>query len=276
MKDFQFRLHEEMEEKHWWFVGRRRLVRRVLEHAVAPSSEKLVIDVGCGTGANIAFLDQDYTGLGIDSNALAIESARRRFPDTEFLCGVAPNVAGERWQQARAILLMDVLEHIEDDFLFFSQLLADLTPGTHVLITVPALRSLWSPHDLAFGHYRRYEIPRLARLWKGLPITPLLVSFFMSRLYPLVKLARMVSRRRGRAAGNANTDFRLPCKPCNWMLTKILAGEAPSLQQALDQAKTTGSPPSSAYRKGVSLLAILRREPGTIIPRQGAADLSSN
>ncbi len=267
MNDDQYYLHRDIEERHWWFVGRRMIMRRLLARVLPPAKESLVIDVGCGTGANLAFLEGAYSCLGIDDNRLAIALARSRFGRLEFLCGVAPDDVGERWQQARAILLMDVLEHVEDDFLFFSKLLAGLSPGAHVLVTVPAMPSLWSPHDEAFGHYRRYDIPRLTKLWEDLPVTAPLVSFFMARLYPAVKLVRTLSRWRGQSWGRAATDFRLPREPWNRLLTRLLAGESRRLERALDRPQPHG------YRRGVSLLALLRREPGAMLPRSKPAGL---
>ena len=81
-------------------------------------------------------------------------------------------------------LLMDVLEHVPDDFAFLSELLAASSPGAHFLITVPANPSFWSAHDESNGHYRRYEPDRLGRLWSGLPVTTRLLTYFNARLYP--------------------------------------------------------------------------------------------
>ena len=141
-----------------------------------------------------------------------------------------------------------------------SELLAAASPGCYFLLTVPADPSLWSEHDESFGHYRRYDRARLEGLWAGLPVTTLLVSYFNSRLLPVVRLVRAWNRRRGRAAGRAGTDFWLPSKPANWLLTNIFAGEAGRLAAALHGRKC-------GYRAGASLVALLRREDGPIVTR---------
>jgi hypothetical protein len=80
---------------------------------------------------------------------------------------------------------------------------------------------------------------------------PRLVSHFNSRLYPAVRLARALSRRRGRASGSAETDFKMPAGWANTLLTNILAGEARKLRRGIDSGR-------AAYRRGVSLMAILQ------------------
>jgi hypothetical protein len=195
--------------------------------------------------------------VGIDTSTDAIERARRRFPQVQFIRGLAPQDLGEAAEQAKLFLLMDVLEHVGDDFALFSELLSAASPGSYFLVTVPADESLWSPHDESFGHYRRYDARRLASVWSGLPVTVLLQSYYNARLYPVVRALRTVSRLRGRTAGSAGTDFSLPRPRVNAILERTFAGEARVLSSAM-RGKWQG------YRRGVSLVALLRREPGTV------------
>jgi hypothetical protein len=170
--------------------------------------------------------------------------------------------------------------------------LAAASPGSHFLVTVPADQSLWSEHDESFGHYRRYDAARLEGVWAGLPVTTLLLSYFNTRLLPIVRLVRTWNRRRGRAAGRAGTDFWLPSRPINALLTAIFAGEAARLARVLRQQAETepgrlcfsitprcGQEVESSdvmlkhnlrlrpYRTGASLVALVRREAGAIAVR---------
>jgi len=269
MQSDQFQLHADIENRHWWFCGRRRIVRRLLAEIAAPRTGRRIVDVGCGTGANIASLADAYACHGIDPSAEGIRLARERFPAVRFTCGLAPNAFGPEERDADVMLAMDVMEHVADDFLFASSLLAVLEPGRHLLVTVPADETLWSPHDVNFGHYRRYTRARLERVWQGLPVTPLLVSHYMARLLPVVRTVRTVNRWRGRTAGAAGTDFAMPPAWVNRGLEDTFAGEAARLVAAMQD-------PGRAYRKGVSLMAILRREPGRIEPRSRPADVPAD
>ncbi|MBI3332945.1 MAG: methyltransferase domain-containing protein [Candidatus Omnitrophica bacterium] len=249
----QFHLHAEIEQRHWWFRGRRRIMESLVRRVLSPSREESVVDIGCGTGGNISALSDSYSCIGIDRSPEAIRLAQGRFPNIRFI----------RWSgtgdqdsvhQAKLFLLMDVLEHLEDDTLFLSEWVAAARPGAHFLITVPADPRLWSPHDVSFGHYRRYDRKRLEQVWEGLPVTPLLVSYYNSTLYPAVRLARILSRGRGRTTGVAGTDFFMPPAAINALLEWIFSGEAKVLVDLLEGKRSRG------FRKGVSLIALLHRE----------------
>ena len=234
MQSAQFQLHARFEEHHWWFVARRRILRRMAAELVPPSRDSLVIDIGCGTGANIAALAADYRTIGIDTSAEAIDLARQRFPAVEFVQGFAPADLGAAIADAKLVLMMDVLEHVADDFALFSSIAAAMSPGALLLVTVPADLRLWNQHDESFGHYRRYDRERLAQVWEGLPLAPRLVSHFNARLYPLIRGVRTVNRFRGQTAGAAGTDFQIPPKPFNSLLENVFAGEAHALANVLD------------------------------------------
>jgi len=261
MQAEQFQLHAEIEERHWWFVARRRIVRRLVGRVLPPLPETTIVDIGCGTGANIAALSGEYRCVGIDTSGEAIRRARDRFPKVRFLVGRAPDDLGELMHEARLFLLMDVLEHVADDFAMLSELLAAARPGSCFLITVPADPSLWSPHDESFGHYRRYDLRRLERLWAGLPVETLMASYFNARMYALVRVVRALTRRRGRPSGRAGTDFWMPPSPVNRLLEATFAGEAKVLERLLDGRRRYG------YRAGASLLALVRRGRGAIAVR---------
>lgn len=253
MQSAQFQLHARIEERHWWFVGRRRILRDVVREVLPPRSGHMVIDVGCGTGANLAGFADGYECVGIDTSQEAISLARERFPKIRFICGYAPQDLGETAGRAGLFLLTDVLEHVPDDRALLSQLVTAAKPGGFILLTVPADMSLWSEHDVSFGHYRRYDLEQLSQVWAGLPVTALAISYFNSRLYPAVKAVRAWNRRLRKAAGEAGTDFRLPSRPVNAALARIFASESRTLIDLLHHRRRHG------FRAGVSLLALLRR-----------------
>lgn len=262
MQSEQFRVHHAAEQRHWWFVARRKILRGLLAAVLPPDPHTIVIDVGCGTGGNTQMLAEAYRGIGIDPSAEAIATAQDAFPQAEFLCGTAPADLGGLAGEADAYLLTDVLEHVEDDFLLLSKLLAAAKPGAFFLLTVPADLTLWSLHDVSHGHYRRYDRPRFCQLWEGLDVNPRLVSYYNARLYPVVKAVRSWNRRRGHSSGEADTDLKIPSRPVNWMLTQMFAGELKRLLRLLAR------PQAKPYRRGVSLIALLQRGSGEIVPRQ--------
>jgi SAM-dependent methyltransferase len=266
MNPEQLRLNARIEDEHWWFVGRRRILARLADRLVPAGPENLVIDVGCGTGANLAAVAQQRRGVGIDTSPEAVALARQRFAHVEFRLGDALVDLADVLPAARLVLLTDVLEHVRDDFALFSGLLAALSPGAWFIVTVPADPALWSAHDESHLHYRRYTRERFQRIWRDLAVDVPLVSAFNSRLYLPIKAVRTLNRRRGRAAGQAGTDLFLPPRPINRLLTALYASEGARLERALAGGR-------APYAAGVSLLAVVRRRAGEIVPRQKPADL---
>lgn len=253
MQTHLFLLHADIEDRHWWFVGRRRIMRSLVQAVLPPSRNNQIVDVGCGTGANIASLSDAYDCVGVDTSSDAIAAARQRYPSVAFRLGTAPDALGEIARRADMFLCMDVLEHIENDRNVFASIVAPMKAGALFLVTVPADMALWSAHDESFGHFRRYDPDTLRRLWAEQPVSELLLSHFSSRLYPVVRAVRTVTRLRGKSFGAGGTDFRIPAAPMNRALTRLFAGEATRLVSALHGR-------AAPYRFGSSLVALLRRD----------------
>ncbi len=244
-----FEQHARVEATHWWFTARRQILLRMIDR-IAGGVRVSIADIGCGTGGNAAaFAAAGHAVLGIDPSPDAIALARHRFPTVEFVQSGDPESARGHLAGGGIAVLGDVLEHVADDGELLARAVDVMPVGGHVVITVPADPDLWSPHDVAFGHHRRYRTADLAALWRHLPVDARLLTPFNARLRPAVAAVRRLARRRRPVAGG---DLTIPAGFMNAVLRQIFAGEANRLVAAI----TTGAPP---YRNGVSLLAVLRR-----------------
>lgn len=239
------------EQTHWWFAARRSILRRIVDAVAAPAPGRRVLDIGCGVASTLTAFHPDYACVGYDLSPDAIGFARAQHPEFELHVG-ASSAAARSVPAVDVVLLNDVIEHVPDDRAMVAEVAAAMRPGATLIITVPADMRLWSPHDERMGHYRRYDEPMLARAVDGLPLEPLMVSHFMSRLYPIVRAVRAFSRVRGRAAGVSGIDLSYPPRPANALLRAIFAGEADRLLGVL-----RGD--SHPYKFGVSLLGAYRR-----------------
>lgn len=247
----QFEVNDRLERTHWWFTARRKILRDLIAEVLPPGSG--VVDIGCGTGANLASLLEHYRCTGYEPSKDALRLARERHPAARFVGGPDVLCVLSEAGTTDLFLLADVLEHVQEDRCLLADLVRESRPGTFFLLTVPADPALWSPHDVSHGHFRRYTSRTFQDLWQGLPVSSLLVSPFNARLHPLVWLQRQVNRLRGRASGLADTDVSLPWAPLNRLLFRIFAGESRVLLELLRGARRRG------YRRGVSLVALLRR-----------------
>src|SRR5262249_29211093 len=119
------------------------------------------------------------------------------------------------------VVLMDVLEHLEDDCGSLKSLRSRLKPGGWIVITVPALKFLWSPHDDSHHHFRRYTRPWLKRVVGDAGFSVQFASYYNSFLFPLVAGMRMAKK----ITGNRSDDTGLPMAPLNATLKAIFSSE---------------------------------------------------
>lgn len=254
-----------IEDRHWWFAARRRILRALVDE-IAGGRRLRIVDVGCSTGGNAGSLADAHDVLGFDASETAIRIARTKFPKARF--EVATNLAPILTQARTAdlVLLMDVIEHVEDDFHLVSSIAAELRPDAHILVTVPAHPELWSEHDVASQHWRRYTESRLVRVWRDMPLDARIVTPCNALLAPLVRVARRLRGGKESVHGSG-ADLAVPIAPVNAVLRWTFEREAGALVRALRE----GTP--APYRDGISLLAILRRRAGDCEVLMKPADL---
>jgi 2-polyprenyl-3-methyl-5-hydroxy-6-metoxy-1,4-benzoquinol methylase len=262
MDDVQFEAHQAHEESHWWFTARREIILSIVSRLLSDEHRPSVLDVGCGTGCTVAAFSRHYEAVGIDASADAIRRARNRYPDCAFIHGTIQDVDPSFVRRIRLVTLMDVLEHVEHHRELLSSILAAVPDDALVVITVPADMSLWSEHDVVLGHYRRYDAPSLACLFRDLHVECRLLAPFNTRLAPAVRFVRNLKPRFFVSRGAAGTDLKMPPRYVNEWLHSIFAGEKAALLDRLDRGTV------DLQAKGVSLLAVLRKTTGTHRPRK--------
>lgn len=246
------RLHAVIEEDHWWFVGRRRILGDVLDALVPGDEGATILDLGCGTGANIGYLSEWYRCWGLELDPEAVAYAAERYPACQFTCGSVLDLA--TWPELDRIdacLLTDVIEHIEDDRTAVLNATNALAPGGHLVITVPADPRLWSKHDRDHGHYRRYTQETLAETLSGLPLRRRALTSMNARLYQPIRFWRRVQKWIPLLESGTTGDTNLPPRLINPLLTRLFSGESSRVCRAID------GPPT--YDRGVSLLAVYQR-----------------
>jgi SAM-dependent methyltransferase len=131
--------------------------------------EGSVVDIGCGAGDLVAWLgERGYDVLGIDLSERIVEAARDHLRDRglkpAWIQHMSVESFVERGELADNVVSLECLEHIEDDAAAFDGLVSAVRPGGRLILSVPAMPSLFGPKDVAVGHYRRYTADRLKAL----------------------------------------------------------------------------------------------------------------
>jgi SAM-dependent methyltransferase len=233
----------DVDERHWWYRGRRRIIRAELARLTLPPHAR-VLDAGCGSGRTLEELRGlgEVSGIELSPDAAAVARSRGDF---DVRIGRLEELP---WDEDTFDLItcLDVIEHTPDDRMTLRELRRVCRPGGFLLVTVPAYQSLWSTHDVANHHYRRYSRPRLraAALDAGWRLRR--VTSFNGLLLGPAAAVRLAQRRRLRQADpDYKPDLRLGPEWLNAVLEQPLTLEA----RWLARGRTIPA--------GLSLLAVL-------------------
>lgn len=221
-----------VEETHWWYLGLRDVLTRVLRRPdLAPPPGARVLDAGCGTGANLrllrSVLDPAYLG-GFDPSGSALAHARLKAPGTDLyasdLCD--PEI---RVDELDLVVSLDVL-YIPGAGRArpgLARIVERLRPGGRLLLHLPAYDWLYSAHDVAIHTAQRFTLGEVRSLMEGLGLEVELATYRMCLLFPAVVAARLPSILGPRPALEAaRSDLqRHPGPVSNRALLRVLLAE---------------------------------------------------
>ena len=232
-----------VEERHWWFAGRRRVLKAIIGR-LGLKQNAAILELGSGTGGNFMFLSDFGQVTAVEMNETARGISRSRPGAADVHAGMLPDDLPLGDRKFDLVCMFDVLEHVEDDAGALRAARAHLAPKGVLLLTVPAYQALFGPHDEALHHKRRYEAAGLrARLQEaGLRVERL--SFANAALLPVAWVLRWLDKllQRQQATGSA-----VPAAPVNALLAAVFGAEAWIL-------------PHVSLPFGLSLIAVARAD----------------
>jgi len=195
MEPEEIRRLDELADTHWWYRSRTALVEGLMRRKGIGLQGRRVLEVGCGCGGNISFLG-GTDAVATDLSADCLRRAGRRGLNQLLRADAAslPFTDGA----FDVVLALDVLEHIRDDAACVREVARVLKPAGVLLATVPALPALWSVHDEAFHHERRYSAGGLRHLLRENGFEPMELCYWSSPLLPFVFVLRKLRSAIGR------------------------------------------------------------------------------
>lgn len=209
-----------LEDSYWWFVGRHHLILTFLQAQYGGRSDLTILDIGCGTGAMSRKLAPWGAVVSADFSPLALTYCRRR--NLHQLCMADAMRLPFRDNSFDVVVALDILEHLPDDQAALCEFHRVLKPGGRVIATVPAYPSLWSGHDVALMHFRRYVAREVRERFTAARLKIEKLSYAMTLLYPVVWLMRRVILRKD--APPQASLVSVP-RPVNRLLVRLLSGE---------------------------------------------------
>ena len=214
-----------LEDHHWWFKGKRRLITPLLEAALAKLPTPLVVDIGCGTGSNLSLVHERFPEarqVGIDMDPSALGYCLDRGEPAQLLraFGLALPL---RSGSADCVIALDFIEHVDDDLALIQEFARILRPGGCVVASVPAYPSLWSPHDTFMHHKRRYRSGELERRFAEAGLVVDKRYGFNFVLLPIIALVRALKRQSKQSSPAGSSDFFELPGPIDAALQAVMA-----------------------------------------------------
>jgi SAM-dependent methyltransferase len=212
----------ELEESHWWFVGRRRIIASFVKEICEQVTDRRprILDIGCGTGGNLKMLSEFGDAEGVDISPDALAFCRER--GLEVKLGAAEELPFETGTFDLATAL-DVVEHLDDDVGCLREMRRVLRPGGRILLFVPTFMWLWGVQDEVSHHRRRYRLSELRRVVEEAGFEVERTTYANITFLPPVFLVRTFMRATGL---KTDSEVRINIPAFNGVFGGILGAEA--------------------------------------------------
>ena len=172
---------------HWYYIAKGRALKELL----GARRDRILLDVGAGSGVFSKMLVADGAAersVCVDPNYEEEFLGQRRTDKIAYVRGIEET-------DADTVLMIDVIEHVDDDVALIRDYAAKVEAGTQFLISVPAFQFLWSSHDEFLEHRRRYTLNSLQDAVEAAGLSPLKTRYFFGLLFPAVAAMRMAEKK---------------------------------------------------------------------------------
>lgn len=222
MQSHHYPILYQVEETHWWYLGRRRIIQSLVEkiRTTLPNAKPKILDVGCGTGANLKMLAAYGSAEGVDISPQAVDFCRERGLDSVKLGAIEhlPYESGS----FELVTALDVVEHLDDDVAGLREMRRVLRRDGRILLFVPAFMFLWGVQDDVSNHRRRYTLPSLLQAVEAAGFAVEWASYANISFFLPVLVVRSVMRWLGLRAA---TEYGINISLLNGPFSSLFAAE---------------------------------------------------
>ncbi len=201
--------------KHWYYRAKTKATLKL----IAKCRKSVLWDVGAGSG----FFSRQILSATDCREAICVDTGYETEHEEHIGHKILRFSRTLPTTPADLVLLMDVMEHVEDDFGLLNQYVSSTSVGTSFLITVPAFMRLWSGHDVFLGHYRRYGLASIVAVAKRAGLVIDRHCYFYGLVFPLAAAQRLASRWRFGTNEAPKSQMRPYPAPVNFALRAICA-----------------------------------------------------
>jgi SAM-dependent methyltransferase len=235
----------QFEDHHWWFCARRGAITAMLDSLKLPKNVE-ILEIGCASGGNFEMLSHYGNVYAVEMNDSAIKRAKSREIAQDVSKATLPEDRTFDGKTFDLIVLLDVLEHIDQDLETLKSLHDSLKDDGVILVTVPAFPSLWSEHDVALHHKRRYTKKTLAKVIKDSGYNKRKLTYYNFFLFIPISAVRIMRKVFG-TEKKSQSDLKMPSRFMNEFYKKVFAPEKWFI------AKT-------GFPFGISLMAVIQKK----------------
>lgn len=221
MKTLEIEKMAIMENTYWWHVGKKYLVKSLIEHNFGKSRDLNILEIGCGTGGLTQSLTQYGNVTGFDISPDAVEFCKSKGLKNIYVQDISKLDTAMYVKRFDLILALDVLEHLQEDVLAMQKVHEMLDDKGLFFVNVPAHKFLWSEHDEALEHKRRYHRVELTKKLKDAGFDIVSNSYFVTLVSPLIILYRAWGNIFGKSA-YPKTSYVMLSKKLNKFMVTLL------------------------------------------------------
>ena len=239
MNKIEYQIMNDLEENHWWYIGLRGYLSAVFKkyNMIIPQ-KPVVLDVGCGTGANLRhmnkiFINGNFSGFDMSTESLKYSKAKNPSANIYKSNINNPKLADQNYD---LVTILDVLytTGFENSVSGLIKITKNLKPGGILIINDPAFQWLYGEHDRAVHTKKRYTKKDMLQFCSTLGLNPLNISYRNFFLFPTVALHRMSSKLKApKKTEDCSSDVKINSLKINSILTRIIQFENWAFQNGI-------------------------------------------